>query len=76
MTLEVFMDWDQIKATWKQLKDKIARRGERLGSEDRNSVDLIGSGSSREGQRSDMQTTAFHPDALAKRSEFSLHIGC
>ena len=39
-------------------------------------IDLIGAEMSRDGECGDAQISAFRPDDGAKRSEFSLHIGC
>jgi hypothetical protein len=68
------MNWDQLQVRWKQRKGKfvfqlfrtVDDNGKGLPAEHRES---------RHGQ-SDAQPTAFRPDDRAKRSEFSLHIGC
>jgi len=76
MKQEAFMNWDQIEVSWKQLKDKIIFQWGMLTDGDGTRVDLIGAEMLRDGQRSDAQITAFHPDYHGKRNEFSLHIGC
>jgi hypothetical protein len=76
VTQEVFMNWNQIEASWKQIKDKVVLHRERLRPDDRNGVDLIGPAASRESQSSESQTTAVRSDHHVRRSEFSLHIGC
>ena len=75
MAQEAFMRWDQIEMSWKQLKETVFHWFRAI---DDNGVrfDLIGAEISRDGQSSDAQPTAFYPDDRAKRSEFSLHIGC
>jgi hypothetical protein len=70
------MNWDQIEVSWKQLKDKIVFQWSRLTDDDGKRIVLIGAEMSRDGQSSDAQVSAFRPDHHAKRSEFSLHIGC
>jgi hypothetical protein len=76
VTQEVFMNWQRIQASWKQLKGRVVFHRERSRSEDPNGVDLIGSAASREGPSGDRQATGFCPDDYVRRSEFSLHIGC
>jgi hypothetical protein len=39
---EVFMNWNQLEASWKQIKDKVVFHWERLRPDDGNGVDLIG----------------------------------
>jgi hypothetical protein len=70
------MNWNQVEASWKQIKDKVVFHRERLRPDDGNGVDLIGPAALRESQSSDRQTTALRPDDRVRRSEFSLHIGC
>ena len=70
------MNWGQIDLSWIQLKDKIVFQWGRLTDGDGKRVDLIGAEMPRDGQSSDAQISAFRPDHHAKRSEFSLHIGC
>jgi hypothetical protein len=36
------MNWNQIEASWKQIKDKVVFHWERLRPDDGNGVDLIG----------------------------------
>jgi hypothetical protein len=68
------MNWDQLQVSWKQLKGKFVFQ--RLRTVDNNGKDQLSTAKmSRRGQ-SDAQPTAFRPDDRAKRSEFSLHIGC
>ena len=68
------MNWDQIQASWKQLKQKFVFQGFKTTG-DGNTVELIVAEMSRDGE-SDEQPRVFHPDDRGKRSEFSLHIGC
>jgi hypothetical protein len=70
------MNWNQVEASWKQIKDKVVFHRERLRPVDGNGVDLIGPAALRESQNSDRQTAALRPDDRVRRSEFSLHIGC
>jgi hypothetical protein len=76
LTQEVFMNWNQIEASWKQIKDKVVFHRERLRPDDHNGVDLIGPAALRESQSIDRQTTPLRADDRVRRSEFSLHIGC
>jgi hypothetical protein len=76
VTQEVFMSWHRVLASWKQVKDQVVFRGDRLRLENRNGVDSIGPEASRGSQSSDRQTAALRPDDQVRRSEFSLHIGC
>jgi hypothetical protein len=69
------MNWNQVEASWKQIKDKVVFRRERLRPDDPKGVDLIGPAGSRESQSIDRQTTALRHDDRLRRSEFSLHIG-
>jgi hypothetical protein len=75
MTQEAFTNWDQIRVSWKQLKDKFVFQWFRAPDDSGKGLELIGPQISSDGQ-SDAQPTAFHPDDRGKRSEFSLHIGC
>jgi hypothetical protein len=76
MAQEAFMMWNGIVASWKQLKDKFALRSFRFFGSDREHFDVTGTEIWRIGQRDDLRPSAFHPDERARRSEFSLHIGC
>jgi hypothetical protein len=69
------MNWDQIEASWKQVKDKAVFHWERLRPDDGKGVDLADSSPARESQSSDRQTTALRFNDQVRRSEFSLHIG-
>ena len=69
------MNWDQIQVSWKQLKGKFAFQRFRAMDDNSKDLELISAKMSRSGQ-SDAQPTDFRPDDRAKRSEFSLHIGC
>jgi uncharacterized protein YjbJ (UPF0337 family) len=73
---EAFMNWSQIELSWIQLKGKIVFQWGRLTDGDGKRVDLIGAEASRTDKSGDAQMSAFRPDDHAKRSEFSLHIGC
>ncbi len=53
----VLMDSDRIRASWKQLIEKVAFHRGRRRRGDRNSVDLIGAASSTESSSADTQTT-------------------
>jgi len=75
MAQEVFMKWDQIHVSWKQLKEKSVLQWFRVTDDNGKSLELISAEMSRYDQ-GDTQPTAFHPDDRGKRSEFSLHIGC
>jgi hypothetical protein len=68
------MNWNQVEASWKQIKDRVVFHRERLRPDDGNGVDLIGLAALRKTQSSDSQTTALRPDDRVRRSEFSLHI--
>jgi len=70
------MNSSQIVLSWIQLKDRIVFQWGRLTDGDGKRVDLIGAETPRDGQSGDAQISAFRPDHHAKRSEFSLHIGC
>jgi hypothetical protein len=72
---EAFMNWDQIQASWKQLKEKFALQWFWARDDNAKSLEPTGAEMPRYGQ-GDTQPTAFHPDDRGKRSEFSLHIGC
>jgi hypothetical protein len=76
MPQEAFMKWNQIEASWKQLKDKFGFRPFRLSDDDSGSFNLIGAEISRIGQSEESQPAIFRPDDRGRRSEFSLHIGC
>jgi hypothetical protein len=69
------MNWDRIQGSWKQLKGKTVFERFRAMDDNGKGPQLSTAKISRHGQ-SDMQPTAFRPDDRAKRSEFSLHIGC
>ena len=69
------MNWDQIQVSWKQVKGKFVFRRFRAMDDDGRRLELFSAKMSRDGQ-SDAQPTAFRPDDRAKRTEFSLHIGC
>jgi len=69
------MDWNRIQASWKQLTEKVVSHLGPLRQGDR-TVDLIGAASTTESRTTDAQTTALRPSDHARRSEFSLHIGC
>ena len=69
------MDWDQIQASWNQLKEKFVLQRFRMTDDNGKGLQLIGAEMSRD-NRSVTQPAAFHPDYREKRSEFSLHIGC
>jgi hypothetical protein len=75
MAQEACMNWDQIQVSWKQVKGKFVFRRFRAMDDDGRGLGLFSAKMSRDG-RSDAQPTAFRPDDRAKRSEFSLHIGC
>jgi hypothetical protein len=75
MAQEAFMNWDEIRESWEQLKEKFVLRWFRVSDDNGKGLQSIGAEMSREGQ-SDAQPTAFHPNDRGKRSEFSLHIGC
>jgi hypothetical protein len=74
MAQEAFMNWDQIREGWKQLKEKFVLQRLRVTDHDGKGLQLIGADMSDE--RSVTQAGAFRPDDRGKRSEFSLHIGC
>ena len=69
------MNWDQIQVSWKQLKGKFASQRFRAMDDNGKDLEPFSAKMSRSGQ-SDAQPTDFRPDDRAKRSEFSLHIGC
>ncbi len=71
---EAFMNWDQIQASWKQLKEKFVLQWFRVTDDNGKGLQLIGAEMSRD-DRSVTQPAAFRPDDREKRSEFSLHIG-
>jgi hypothetical protein len=75
MAQEACMNWDQIQVTWKQLKGKIVFERFRVSEDTGKGLELSSAKMSRHGQ-GDAQPTAFRPDDRAKRSEYSLHIGC
>ncbi len=69
------MNWDQIQANWKQTKETFVFQRFRKTDDNRKSPEL--SSAKMAGDRqNDVRPTAFRPDDRAKRSEFSLHIGC
>ena len=70
------MNWDQIVASWKQLKDKIVFQWGRSTDDNGKRVDLARAEMSPDGQSHVAQTSPFRPDDRARRSEFSQHIGC
>ena len=70
------MNWDQIVASWKQLKDKIIFQWRRSTDDIGKRVDLASAEVSPDGQSREAQTGPFRPDDRARRSEFSQHIGC
>ena len=70
------MNWDQIVASWKQLKDIIVFQWGRSTDDNGKRVDLASAEMSPEGQIRDAQTKPFRPDDRARRNEFSQHIGC
>ena len=69
------MNWDQIQVSWKQLKGKFVFQRFKAISDNGKGLELSSVKMSRGGQ-SNAQPTDFRPDDRAKRSEFSLHIGC
>jgi hypothetical protein len=69
------MNWDQLQVSWKQLRGKFAFQWFQAMDDNGKGLQLSTAKMSRHGQ-SDAQPTAFRPDDRAKRSEFSLHIGC
>ena len=69
------MNWDQIQVSWKQLNGKIVFQLFGASDDNGRGLHLSAGKLSRHGQ-SDAQPAAFRPDDRAKRSEFSLHIGC
>jgi hypothetical protein len=69
------MNWDQIQVSWRQLKGKFIFERFRAMDDNGKGPRLSTAKMSRYGQ-CDAQLTAFRPDDRAKRSEFSLHIGC
>ena len=68
------MNCYQIQVSWKQLKGKFAFRRFRAMDDNGKGPELSAK-MSRVGL-SDAQPTDLRPDDRAKRSEFSLHIGC
>ena len=70
------MDWDQIIASWKRLKDKIFFQWGRSTNDDGKRFEPARAEMSSDGQSREAQTTPFRPDDRARRSEFSQHIGC
>ena len=70
------MNWDQIVATWKQLKDKIGFRWGRPSGDNGKRVELTAAGMSPARDSREDQTRPFRPDDRERRSEFSQHIGC
>jgi hypothetical protein len=75
MAREACMNWDQLQVSWKQLKGKFVFQRFRTMDDNGKGLQLSTAKMSRHGQ-SDVQPTAFRPDDRAKRSEFSLYIGC
>jgi hypothetical protein len=76
MKQEVFMSWDRIVRSWRQLKDGIVFQCCRSADDMGTRIDLIGAEMSSDFQSGDVQTRAFRPDDRGRRREFSLHIGC
>ena len=70
------MNWDQIVAIWKQLKDKIVFKWGNLSNDNGRRVELTASEMSPDGDSREEQTRPFRPDGRERRSEFSQHIGC
>ena len=70
------MNWEEIVASWKQLKDKIVFQWDRSTDDNGKRVDLTSAEMSPDGQSREAQTRPFRPDDRARRSEFSQHIGC
>lgn len=69
------MNWDQIQTNWKQTKEAFVFRRFRKTDDNHRAPDP--SSAKMAGDRqNDVRPTAFRPDDRAKRSEFSLHIGC
>ncbi len=69
------MNWDQVHISWKQLRGKFAFQRFRAIDDKGKGLERSSAKMSR-GRQSDAQPTDFRPDDRAKRSEFSLHIGC
>ena len=69
------MNWDQILVSWKQLNWKFALQRFRAIDDNCEALDPSSAKMSR-GGHTDPQPDEFRPDDRAKRSEFSLHIGC
>ena len=69
------MNSDQIQANWKQIKETFVFQRLRTTDDNRKGPELNSAKMARDRQN-DARPTAFRPDDHAKRSEFSLHIGC
>jgi len=69
------MNWDQIRVNWKQLTETFVFQRFRITDDNRKGLELSSAKMARDSQN-DARLTAFRPDDRAKRSEFSLHIGC
>ncbi len=68
------MNWEQVRMTLKQLKEFVFQR---FGVAHDSGKGLeLSSATMPTHNQNEAQPTAFRPDDRAKRSEFSLHIGC
>ncbi len=75
MKQEAFMSCDRTARSWKHIKGKFAFQRFKAMDDNGKGLELSSAKMSR-GRQSDAQPTDFRPDDRAKRSEFSLHIGC
>ena len=70
------MNWEQIVASWKQLKDKIVFQWGKLFSDNGKRIEMPAAEMSPDGERREEQTRPYRPDDRERRNEFSQHIGC
>jgi uncharacterized protein YjbJ (UPF0337 family) len=70
MKQEAFMNWEQIEASWKQLKDKIVFRWGRLTDDNGKRVDLIGAETSRDAKAVARNRRPFAPTTTESGASF------
>jgi hypothetical protein len=67
---------NQGETNWWRLMNRIVFGGFHLSGGDDQRSDRTGPEISTDGHSAELQLAAFRPDDGARRSEYSLHIGC
>ena len=70
------MRWNQVETKWRLLANRIVFGVLHLPGGDEERSDRSGPEISSVGHGAELQLAAFRPDDGARRSEYSLHIGC